>query len=122
MPSYIMPGLTPEEASRICMEQCRAMCCRGALILELEAVEVRAFRERAAALGVSARITARPDGGGWVRFSDHKAESCPMLDTDTNACRIYPDRPQRCRDFPERPTPGCAISGYVESADMTGFQ
>jgi Fe-S-cluster containining protein len=122
MPAEIMPGLTPEEASRICMEQCRAMCCRGPLILELTRDEADLFRGHAARFGVDAQVTARPDGGGWVRFSDHAGERCPMLDPGTNACRIYQDRPQRCRDFPERPTPGCAISGYVEPPGYTPIQ
>ena len=122
MPAIIMPGLTPEEASHICMEQCRALCCRGPLILELTKGEAQSFREHAGRLGVGARVSARPDGGGWVRFSDYETESCPMLDPDTNACRIYQDRPQRCRDFPERPTPGCAISGYAEPPNVTTLQ
>lgn len=111
MPPHLMPGLTPQAASHICMHQCRAMCCRGPLILRLSSQEVPAFQAHAAALGVALHITQSPDGGGWVRFSDHPGNHCPMLDDSTSACRIYHDRPQRCRDFPERPTPGCAISG-----------
>ncbi len=111
MPPHQMPGLTPEAASHICMRLCRALCCRGPLILRLTRPEVLAFEGHAATLGVALQITQTPDGGGWVRFSDHAGEHCPMLDDATSACRIYQDRPQRCRDFPERPTPGCAISG-----------
>jgi Fe-S-cluster containining protein len=111
MPPQRQAGLTPEAASRICMDQCRAMCCRGPLILRLTFREVLAFKRHSAALGVALRITEAADGGGWVRFSDHAGEHCPMLDDATSACRIYQDRPQRCRDFPDRPTPGCAISG-----------
>ena len=113
MPPNILPGLPPEEASRICMEQCRAQCCRGPLILELTKDEAPSFCGHAARMGVEARVSARPDGSGWVRFSDYPGERCPMLDPDTNGCRIYRERPQRCRVFPERPTPGCAISGYA---------
>ncbi len=111
MPPHIVPGLTAEAASRICIDRCKAMCCRGPLILRLAAGEVQAFRERAAALGVDASITTTPDGGGWVRFSEHQGERCPMLDSAASTCRIYEDRPQRCRDFPVDLTPGCAISG-----------
>lgn len=111
MPPHLIAGLTPEAASHICMHQCRAMCCRGPLILRLTSQEVRAFKGHAAALGVALQITQAPDGAGRVRFSDHAGERCPMLDDTTSACRIYKDRPQRCRDFPERPTLGCAISG-----------
>lgn len=113
MSPFILPGLTPEDATKICMDQCEAMCCRGQLILELTAVEVSTFREEAKILGVEAQITQTPSGGGWVRFSDHDGERCPMLDGTTFACRAYDKRPQRCRDFPERLTPGCAISGGV---------
>ena len=104
-------GLTAEAASHICMVQCRAMCCRGSLILRLSGEEVPVFKGHASTLGVDLSITPASDGGGWVRFSDHADEHCPMLDDATSVCRIYKDRPQRCRDFPERLTPGCAISG-----------
>ncbi len=111
MPSRLIAGLTPEAASHICMHQCRAMCCRGPLILQLTVEEAPGFRAQAARLKIDAKITSAGDGGGWVRFSDYPGERCPMLDPDTFACRIYEERPQRCRDFPEKPTPGCAISG-----------
>jgi Fe-S-cluster containining protein len=103
--------MSAESASDICMNQCRAMCCRGPLILTLTRTERLAFQRYASVLGVALRVSGSPDGGGWVKFSEQGAECCPMLDRATFACRIYADRPQRCRDFPERPTPGCAISG-----------
>jgi len=103
--------LTAEQASRICMEQCRAGCCRGRLILQLSQAEAAAFQAHAQSLGVRAKITPTSYGGGWVKFAGHPGQCCPMLDQTTWACRIYQDRPQRCREFPERPTPGCAISG-----------
>ena len=111
MPSFLIPGLTAEQASRICMAECRAGCCRGPLLLELTAAEVDDFKRRAAALGLAVTIAWRPDGGGWLRFVDYPGERCPMLHPETFACRIYADRPGRCRRFPERKTPGCAISG-----------
>lgn len=105
------PGLSPATASEICMHQCRAMCCRGPIILRLSAREALTFRSHAAALGVDLQMSRLADGAAWVRFSDYPGECCPMLDQATCACRIYQNRPQRCRDFPERVTPGCAISG-----------
>src|SRR5581483_1721984 len=111
MPAPLVPGLSPAAASRICMDQCRAMCCRGALILSLAAEEIAPFEDQAAALGVPLYLRPAPNGDAWVRFPDHPGERCPMLDPATFACRIYAARPQRCRAFPERPTPGCAISG-----------
>ncbi len=117
MASYLMPGLTGEIASRICMTECKAMCCRGPLILELTEAEIEDFEERAApilpvdSVGAALKITRKEDGGGWIRFSDYDGERCPMLDPVTFACRIYEYRPQRCREFPQRLTPGCAISG-----------
>ena len=111
MPSFLIPGLTAERASRICMAECRAGCCRGSLLLELTAAEVDDFKRRAVALGLAVSIVQRPEGGGWLRFADYPGERCPMLHPDTFACRIYADRPGRCRHFPERKTPGCAISG-----------
>ena len=111
MSHYLLPGLDPEEASRICMESCRAMCCRGPLLLELDSAEVPAFRRKALELGRDVRIQEEEGAGGWLKFADHEGERCPMLDPDTWACMIYEARPRRCREFPERWTPGCAISG-----------
>ena len=111
MAPHLIPGLTAETASHICMEQCRAMCCRGPLVLRLTKDEVVDFKAHASRLQVESLVGEAPDGGGWVRFADHPGERCPMLDDATSACRIYEDRPQRCRDFPEKLTPGCAISG-----------
>ena len=111
---HSMAGLTPAAASDICMNQCKAMCCRGPLILRLSEDEVREFEEHAVRFGVEAQITQTPEGEGWLRFLDHPGEHCPMLDDATSACRIYQHRPKHCRDFPQRPTPGCAISGWTE--------
>ena len=110
MTPYLVPGLTPEAASRICMEQCRAGCCQGPLVLALTEDEVQPFTEQASALGVTALVTPAA-GGAWLRFAEHPGERCPMLDPETSACRIYDRRPRRCRDFPTGPTTGCAISG-----------
>jgi len=106
--------LTPEAATDICMNQCRAMCCRGPLILRLSGDESSRFEEQAMALGLTVKVDAAPGGGGWVKFAEHTGERCPMLEDTTSACLIYQDRPQRCRIFPEIPTPGCAISGWEE--------
>ena len=111
MSSFLAPGLTPREASRICMNECQAMCCRGPLLLELAASEVESFLAEGGKLQVQVKVNMAEDGQGWVKFADHPGEMCPMLDSKTYACRIYDSRPQRCREFPSRPTPGCAISG-----------
>ena len=107
-------NLTPKEASRICMDQCRAMCCRGPLILRLEPEEVAVFHREAVHLGTTADISPAADGGGDLLFLDHPGECCPMLDQATLACRIYEQRPRVCREFPRRPEPGCAISGWTD--------
>ena len=108
-------NLTPAAASDICMNQCKAMCCRGPLVLRLSQDEVLDFEDQAVRLGVAVRISQAPEGGGWLRFLDHPGEHCPMLDDATSSCLIYQNRPKRCRDFPKRPTPGCAISGWTEA-------
>ena len=112
MTSFHRQGFTPEAASDICMNQCRAGCCRGPLVLRLTPEEVTTLRRAAARLGVSLQPGLSASGGGWLKFADYPGELCPMLDPVTYACRIYAERPGRCRAFPERPTPGCAISGY----------
>ena len=114
MSPHIIPGLSREESTDICMNRCRAMCCRGQLILQLRPEEIETFSERGKNLGAPVSVIVRPDGGGWVRFGDHPGERCPMLDEETFGCRIYDQRPQRCRDFPDRVTPGCIISGGTE--------
>ena len=111
---HTMADLTPTAASDICMNQCKAMCCRGPLILRLGQDEVPDFEAHGIRLGVEVQITQSSDGGGWLRFLDHPGEHCPMLDDATSACQIYQHRPNHCRDFPHRPTPGCAISGWTE--------
>jgi Fe-S-cluster containining protein len=108
---HLISGLSLEDAGRICMHQCRAMCCRGPQCLRLTSAEVAAFRNHAVSLGVPLHVIESPDGAGVVRFLDHSGEHCPMLDDPTSTCRIYPNRPSRCVEFPERPRPGCAISG-----------
>ena len=105
--------LTPESASRICMDECRAMCCRGPIILRLDPGEVTGFYRAAAELGTEVRISPAPDGGGNVLFLDQPGEHCPMLDPATAACRIYGQRPRVCREFPRKREPGCAISEWL---------
>ena len=109
-----MLNLAPADASRICMDQCRAMCCRGPLILRLEPQEVAEFYRAADRLDVYANIKPAADGGGNLLFLDQPGERCPMLDPDTFACRNYDRRPRVCREFPRKPEPGCAISGWED--------
>lgn len=111
MPPHLAPGLNVEEASHLCMTQCLAQCCRGATILALQPHEVVLLKQRADEFSVTLMVEDRPGGVGWVRFTDHPGNHCPMLDDVTSSCRIYEERPQRCRDFPERVTEGCIISG-----------
>ena len=66
-------NLTPEEASRICMDQCRAMCCRGPLILRLEPDEVAAFHCEAVHLGTTADIS--PAAAGAIRWASPRSSS-----------------------------------------------
>lgn len=111
MPPFLVPGLGKEEASNICMNHCRAMCCRGPLLLELASEEVDSFLANGERLQVEVRLNRGMNEAAWLKFADHEGERCPMLDPDSFACRIYEDRPARCREFPVRKTPGCAISG-----------
>jgi Fe-S-cluster containining protein len=108
---YLKSGLSIEDAGRICMRECRAMCCRGPQFLRLRPLEVPAFVRHAETLGVTLNVVRTSDGSGDVRFPDHAGEHCPMLDDATSECRIYADRPTRCREFPDKLRPGCAISG-----------
>ena len=112
MPFHLAAGLTLEAASRICSQECRALCCRGPLYLRLTAGEVPAFKAHAAALDVRLELAELKDGTGTVSFLEHAGEHCPMLDSATSVCRIYEDRPERCRSFPEAPRAECAISGW----------
>ena len=111
MPSRLVPELSAEEASYICMNQCKAQCCQGPLLLELAHDEVDRFLSLAEGLKVEAKVSLSASGAGWLKFAEHPSQKCPMLEPETNACRIYDARPARCREFPWRKTPGCAISG-----------
>ena len=89
------------------------MCCRGPLILRLEADEIAGFYRSAADLGVEPHIRRAADGAGNLLFLDHPGECCPMLDQTTWACRAYDQRPKTCREFPRKLEPGCAISEWI---------
>jgi len=108
--SYLKPDLTLREANTVCMNLCRGQCCRGPLILHLGNNEISEFKKMSACLGKEVHIAVSHHGDGWVKFSEHTGEHCPMLDPDTSKCLIYNNRPNRCRIFPEKPTPGCPIS------------
>jgi Fe-S-cluster containining protein len=112
MTSKRRADLTAQAASDICMNQCRAGCCRGPLILRVTGGEAALLKQRAEELGIDLQEGLSGDTGGWLKFAEYPGERCPMLDPNTFACRIYADRPQRCREFPERLTPGCALSEY----------
>ena len=62
MPDSTLSGLTPQEASDICMNQCGAKCCQGPAILVLTVEEARTFEERAQSLGLTAIIIDAPSG------------------------------------------------------------
>ena len=47
--------LSAAAASRICMDQCKAMCCRGPLILRLNEDEVPGFLDQAHRIGVEVK-------------------------------------------------------------------
>ena len=104
------PGLTLDQASNICMNECMALCCQGPLILSIEEHEIDLFKNKAQAIGTTVYVHKATNKGGWVRFSDYPEDHCPMLNPKTFACNIYDSRPQRCRDFPTKPTHWCAIS------------
>ena len=111
MDPHTAPGMSPVAASKVCMDECGGMCCRGPLILTLLPSEVLSFEEHAARIRVKAKLYRESDGSGSLRFLDHPGDHCPMLDDATSACQIYDDRPKRCREFPDKAIPWCAISG-----------
>ena len=44
----------------------------------------------------SSRYLRRDEDGDWIL----QTAPCPFLETETNACTIYSERPQACREFP----------------------
>jgi Fe-S-cluster containining protein len=111
MSKHIKVELSTKDASDICMNKCKALCCRDPYILTLLTGEIDSFRTEANNLGISLDIEMSANGEGWVRFSEYEEQSCPMLDSANSICKIYDNRPMRCRDFPDSIIPGCEISG-----------
>ncbi len=111
MSETILYGLSLTDENQICIVQCKASCCRDPYILVLSADEIESFRGKASEIGVDLKIQLTSDGSGWIKFGEHRDQSCPMLDPETSICRIYEYRPNRCRSFPQKLIPGCAISG-----------
>ena len=96
------------------MTECKGLCCRGALVLQLTSVEYKYFKKAAAKLNVSVFASKGVNSTALLKFSDHTGSHCPMLDSDTSTCRIYEHRPNVCRSFPVRFTPGCIISEQLQ--------
>ena len=96
--------------NRICINECRAMCCRGPLVIQLTFSENEFLKSTGKQLQVPVVSSVTMDGKYILKFSDHPGLHCPMLDSETSMCRIYDDRPKVCREFPLKVTPGCLIS------------
>ncbi len=103
--------IDPGEVSNICIGQCKAMCCRGPLILSLTNDEFVEFERYSGKLDLDIKPIQRDDGTIGIRFLDFAGGHCPMLNPYTSMCMIYQNRPKVCRDFPTKYTPGCLISG-----------
>ena len=88
----------------LCVEQCRAACCRapGSLVLSEREAQRLAMR-------VPGALTLYHEGGNRHRlnFSDHGGQ-CPALNDDST-CRVYADRPVACHHYPSMPDPRCAV-------------
>ncbi|MDE2781214.1 MAG: hypothetical protein OXI91_16290 [Chloroflexota bacterium] len=63
MPPFLVPGLSEQEASDICMNRCRAMCCRGPLLLELGPDEVEDFLANGERLQVKVKANRGVNNG-----------------------------------------------------------
>lgn len=103
--------IDPGEVTNICINQCKAMCCRGPFILSLANYEFKEFERYSKELDRDLKPIYKDDGTVGIRFLDHIGGNCPMLNSDTSTCGIYQNRPKVCRDFPTKYTPGCLISG-----------
>ena len=103
--------IDPGEVSNICINQCKAMCCRGPIVLTLSNDEFEEFERNSGKLNLDLKPIHKNDGTIVIKFLDQMGGHCPMLDPDTSMCMIYQNRPNVCRDFPTKYTPGCPISG-----------
>ena len=99
-----------DDDNKICINKCKAMCCRGPLVLQLTVVEHKFLKNIGKQLQLPVVSSATIDGDYILKFLDHPGFHCAMLDSETSMCRIYEDRPKVCREFPLKVTPGCLIS------------
>ena len=88
----------------LCVERCRAACCRapGSVVLSHHEANRMALRS-------PTPLHLYDEGGNRLRlnFSDHDGH-CPMLEADAR-CRIYSDRPVACHRYPSQPELRCAV-------------
>jgi len=87
--------MTPEEASRICKEECQAWCCKNRASVRLNCKVINGVMQQ--------------EGEGGTH-----TERCSKLNDD-NTCSIYKDRPPICRNY------ACSLLAYFERKQERGL-
>jgi Fe-S-cluster containining protein len=104
----VNPGWVQPPSRALCVEQCRAACCRAPGSIELDGWELDSLRgSTPQTLIVYAELETPQVQRYRLNFSDHGGQ-CPML-ADDATCRIYVNRPACCHAFPSQPDPRCAV-------------
>jgi len=100
---HTINGFPPGEFEKRFCIHCNARCCKVGVWIPLLRDEFPKMQELARKLGRDVKLSMEPMGNDvvWVMSHGRKEgeEPCGFLDTETNKCLIYEDRPQHCKDF-----------------------
>jgi Fe-S-cluster containining protein len=94
----------------ICINQCGGKCCRAPMTLRMSKEAAFKFRQTAKAHGKKVVMFSVPYTQDFaMTMAEQEGRHCPFLDTETNLCGIYEDRPTACRRFPTQPQEICML-------------
>ncbi len=107
---HLLPSLSNEQASDICINKCGAQCCKRSNLLSLYPEEARLLEKKSQEFNRPLTLRQDEEGNYYLRIAEQVNTQCPMLGSD-NRCGIYDQRPICCQRYPHRKIAGCYISG-----------
>jgi Fe-S-cluster containining protein len=94
----------------ICINQCGGKCCRAPMTIRMNRKEAFKFRQTAKARGLKLVMFSVYGTQDWaLTFAEQEGQHCPFLDTKTNLCTNYEERPTACRRYPTEPQENCLL-------------